>query len=133
MKISRQRVAGVMAGVTLLCTAGMSPAHAEGTFDTYISNWYVSNESRHWTDRNSDGAWTGVYFEGCSTDAGFNHAGLMLRKAVDWQPDPSKGSRTNYCGWVDWNDPDDAGQYYFVLESLNSGSRLWVNKVTVGF
>ncbi|MGW7313155.1 hypothetical protein [Streptomyces sp. NPDC054865] len=133
MKIIRQRVAVAMAGVTLLCMAGMAPAHAEGSYDSFIRDWGVTDESRHWNDRNSDGAWTGVYFEGCSTNAAFNHARLMLRKAVDWQPDPSKGSRTNYCGWVDWNDPDDAGEYYFMLESLSSGSRLSVKKVTVGY
>ncbi|MFD7030275.1 hypothetical protein ACFWAR_19770 [Streptomyces sp. NPDC059917] len=94
----------------------------------------MSNEPCRWNDTNADGAWTGVYFEGCSTNSGgFQQAGLMLRKAVDWQPDPSKGSRTNYCGWVDWNDPNDAGSYYFVLESLSNGSRLSVNKLTVGY
>ncbi len=133
MKVNFQRAASVMAGVTLLCVAAVTPAHAEGSFNTYISNWYVSNESRHWKDSNADGAWTGVYFEGCSTNGAFNQAGLMLRKAVDWQPDPSKGSRTNYCGWVDWKDPDDVGVHYFRLDSLLNGGYLWVDYVKIGW
>ncbi|MFD7030274.1 hypothetical protein ACFWAR_19765 [Streptomyces sp. NPDC059917] len=93
----------------------------------------ISKESNRWSDRNSDTAWTGVRFQGCSTDSTFSSATLQLHKGVSWSPDISKGSRTNYCGWVDWNDPDDAGQYYFALRGLGDGEGLWVNEVTIGW
>ncbi|MFK0049992.1 hypothetical protein ACIQU4_38975 [Streptomyces sp. NPDC090741] len=128
-----KRLAGLVAGALLLTAAGTIPAHAEAERDSYINGWTLNKESNRWYDSNSDGAWTGVYFEGCSTDANFSSAGLHLYKDLSWSPDVNKGSRTNYCGWVDWNDPDDAGQYYFALKSLADGEALWVNKVRIGW
>lgn len=129
----RHRFAGLLAGTLLISVAGALPAHAESERTSYINGWVLHKESSRWNDRNSDSAWTGVYFEGCSTDADFSYAGLHLYKDVSWSPDISKGSRTNYCGWVDWKDPDDAGQYYFALKSLANGEALWVNQVRIGW
>lgn len=45
----------------------------------------------------------------------------------------SKGTRTNYCGWVDYGDPDDAGNYYFALTDVSHGTFISVNYVKVGW
>ncbi|MFK0049993.1 hypothetical protein ACIQU4_38980 [Streptomyces sp. NPDC090741] len=135
METNRQKIAALMAGVALVGLVGATPAQAEGSRETYITQWAPGKESGRWTDNNNDSAWTGVYFQGCSTDSslGYNRTGLQLWKNQDFRPDINKGYRVNYCGWVDWNDPDDAGTYYFRLDSLLNGGYLWVDYVKIGW
>ncbi|WP_206731265.1 hypothetical protein [Streptomyces sp. C] len=116
----------------------MVPAHAgatEGQFESSIGSWRAGNESRRWYDSNSSSDYTGIYFEGCTADGGggFNYADLRLWKDVPSAPDRSKGTRRNYCGWVDYGDPDDAGNYYFALTDVSSGTYISVRYVKVGW
>ncbi|MFD0378037.1 hypothetical protein [Streptomyces sp. NPDC127112] len=135
MKVGLKSWAGAMAGAALLGAVSVIPAHAEGQFETYINSWRAGNESRRWWDGNTSSDYTGIYFSGCSTDGGggFNYAGLQLWKDIPSAPDRSKGTRTNYCGWVDYGDPDDAGNYYFALTDVSHGTYISVNYVKVGW
>ncbi len=135
MNINRRRAVGLFSGLALLSLASISPAHAEGEFESHISGWYPGNESSRWQDNNTSSDWTGVYFQGCSTDGadGFSRAGIQLWKVTDWGPDVNYGYRNNYCGWVDWGDPNSKGQYYFKLNSLLYGGYLSVDYVKVGW
>ncbi len=133
MALTRKNAAVVLAGAALLSMAGVSAAHAEGQFETYIKEWSVPKESSRWRDNNTSSDWTGVYFEGCRTYNEFAGADLKLYRVIDWAPDADYGSRRNSCGWVDWGDPDYEGQYYFGLSGLPSGDALWVDYVKVGW
>ncbi|MEU6861696.1 hypothetical protein ABZ924_00245 [Streptomyces sp. NPDC046876] len=138
MKIGLTSWAGVMAGAALLGAVSVVPAHAsEGEFQSSITGWQVSSqpESRRWWDGNNTSDYTGIYFSGCTADGGggFNFATLRLWKDVPNAPDRSKGTRTNYCGWVDYGDPNDAGNYYFALTDMSSGTYLSVEYVKVAW
>ncbi|MFZ3492061.1 hypothetical protein ACODT5_02270 [Streptomyces sp. 5.8] len=54
------------AAAILTLTAGIAPAHAEGYFTSSISNFRDGNESRRWTDKNTDGTSTSVSLWNCS-------------------------------------------------------------------
>ncbi|MFJ5831560.1 hypothetical protein [Streptomyces sp. NPDC093089] len=136
MKIGLKPLAGVMAGAALLGAVSVVPAHAaEGQFESYMTGWRVGDESRRWWDNNDTWDYTGIYFSDCISDggSGFNQASLRLWKDVSSAPDRSKGTRVNYCGWVDYGDPDDAGNYYFQLTDIHSGTFLTVNYVKVAW
>ncbi|WP_331736518.1 MULTISPECIES: hypothetical protein [unclassified Streptomyces] len=139
MKIGLKSWAGAMAGAALLGAVSVIPAHAgvtaEGQFESSINSWRAGNESRRWWDNNDTGDYTGIYFSGCYADGGggFNYAGLQLWKDISSAPDRSKGTRTNYCGWVDYGDPNDAGNYYFALTDVSHGSFISVDYVKVAW
>ncbi|MFJ3883356.1 hypothetical protein ACIPW5_38655 [Streptomyces sp. NPDC090077] len=138
MSAWRKKTAGLMAGVALLGIGGITPANAgvtEGQFESRIEWWTAPTESRRWYDSNSSSDYTGIYFEDCTADGGggFNYADLRLWKDVPGAPDRSKGTRRNYCGWVDYGDPDDAGNYYFALTDVSSGTFISVRYVKVGW
>ncbi|MFG2774693.1 hypothetical protein [Streptomyces sp. NPDC048350] len=125
----------VAAGVLAL-TAVAAPAQAEGSFSSHISSWIAgSNESRRWTDRNTDGTSTSVAFGGCSTEPGsFYSVSPAVYKDV-FGPDENKGTKTNYCGTSSWGDVA-SGDYYFRLELINGGAtgyRFSATAVTVRY
>ncbi|MFF5939014.1 hypothetical protein [Streptomyces sp. NPDC012508] len=129
------RSAIVAAGV--LALAGVAaPAQAEGSFSSHISSWIAgSNESRRWTDKNTDASSTAVAFSGCSTDPGsFYSVSPAVYKDV-FGPDENKGAKTNKCGTSSWGDLA-SGDYYFRLELINGGAtgyRFSVTALTVRY
>ncbi|MFI2214899.1 hypothetical protein [Streptomyces sp. NPDC020141] len=127
----RRTMRSATVGVALLSLASVTPAYAEGDFETFIDGWTLHQESRRWSDRNADAASTSVSFSGCSTDgsSGFNSAQLKLWKDV-FGPDEDHGTRTNTCNRVYWGDKS-AGSYYFSLWGLSSGGVLNVKTVKV--
>ncbi|WP_128636804.1 hypothetical protein [Streptomyces sp. C] len=138
MSTRRKKAAGLMAGVVLLGIGGITPANAgvtEGQFESHISWWTAPTESRRWYDSNSSSDYTGIYFQGCQSDdfRGYDYASLRLWKDVPSAPDRSKGTRNNYCGWVDYGDPDDAGNYYFQLADVGQGDFIKIDYVKVGW
>jgi hypothetical protein len=136
VKIGLKSLAGVMAGAALLGAVSVVPAHAaEGQFESSMTGWRVGDESRRWWDNNDTWDYTGIYFSGCVSDggSGFNQASLRLWKDISSAPDRSKGTRVNYCGWVDYGDPDDRGNYYFQLTDIHSGTFLTVDYVKVAW
>ncbi|MFJ8011166.1 hypothetical protein [Streptomyces sp. NPDC096339] len=139
MKIGMKSLAGVVAGAALLGAVSVVPAYAgaqaEGWFTSSLTNWKRGDESRRWWDNNDTWDYTGIYFENCVSDGatGFSHAELDLYKDISYAPDRYKGSENNYCGWVDYGDPDDAGNYYFQLYDIYSGGRLTVKYLKVAW
>ncbi|MEU6861695.1 hypothetical protein ABZ924_00240 [Streptomyces sp. NPDC046876] len=140
MSTQRMKAAGLMAGVALLGIGGITPANAgvtaEGQFESRILWWTPPTESRRWTDNNTTGDYTGIYFSGCQSDddfRGYDYASLTLWKNVSNAPDRSKGTRNNYCGWVDYGDPDDAGSYYFNLSGVGNGDFIKIEHVKVAW
>ncbi|WP_030206283.1 hypothetical protein [Streptomyces sp. NRRL S-87] len=136
MKIGSKSLAGAVAGAALLGAVSVIPAHAaEGWFESSIGSWHVDNESRRWWDNNDTWDYTGIYFADCVTDGGdgFRFADLRLWKVVDGAPDRDKGNKRNYCGWVDYGDPNSRGNYYFELTDVSSGSYLSVDYVKVAW
>ncbi|MFD7629486.1 hypothetical protein ACFV7Q_26245 [Streptomyces sp. NPDC059851] len=131
--------AGAMAGVALLGAVSVTPAHAgvtaEGQFESSINSWRAGNESRRWWDNNSTSDYTGIYFSGCEADGGggFNYAGLTLWKDIPNAPDRSRGTRTNYCGWVDYGDPNEQANHYFSLTDVSHGTYISVDYVKVAW
>lgn len=130
---ANRRIIGVIAGSLFLGLIGAVPAHAEGSRNTYISDWHVNNESKRWTDRNRDSVSTSVQFNGCSTDTadGFKTAALTLYKDV-FGPDENHGTRNNQCNTSSWGDKS-AGDYYFTLASIFPGSTLHVKRVVIRY
>ncbi|MFD5557619.1 hypothetical protein ACFWIA_27735 [Streptomyces sp. NPDC127068] len=120
-------------GAVLLGVAGVVPAHAEGSFSSYISAWQPGDESRRWTDGNRDSVKTSVRFRGCESDGGggFRKAQLKLWRDV-FGPDKHQGTRTNTCKTATWKDVSK-GTYYFELWGVWNGSFLWVDSVTTKY
>ncbi|MFZ3492259.1 hypothetical protein ACODT5_03280 [Streptomyces sp. 5.8] len=128
--MNRKTVRGALVGAALLGMAGITPAHAEGSWNSHITGWEVGHESRRWDDRNSDGVSTLVGFSDCVTTSslGFKSASLTLYKDV-FGPDESQGARSNTCNYVSWGDKA-AAKYYFRLTGLTYGQHLTVTNVS---
>ncbi|MFB8238281.1 hypothetical protein ACFC58_17185 [Kitasatospora purpeofusca] len=123
---------GLLVTAALLGFAGTTPALAEGSWASYISSWGPGSESRRWADSDRDDVATSVTFQGCQTgNNDFKDADLQLYKDV-FGPDKAYGNRSNHCDTSSWGD-QSAGDYYFVLEGVRSGSRLWVDTVTTRY
>jgi hypothetical protein len=116
----------IVAGSTLgLIAFGAfaTPAHAEGSWSSSISNWLTGKESRQWTDNNTDSVSTTVSLSGCSIPNGqrFENVTLGLYRDRSVLPDVSKGERTNACGNFGWGDVE-AGTYHFTLKKINGST-----------
>ncbi|MFF7592218.1 hypothetical protein ACFZCK_32570 [Kitasatospora purpeofusca] len=123
---------GLLVTAALLGFAGATPALAEGSWASYISSWGPGSESRRWADSDRDDVATSVTFQGCQTgNNDFKDADLQLYKDV-FGPDKVYGHRSNHCDTSSWGD-QSAGDYYFMLEGVRSGSRLWVDTVTTRY
>ncbi|MFE7189897.1 hypothetical protein [Kitasatospora sp. NPDC057541] len=131
-RTDRALVRGVLVATALLGFSSAAPALAEGSWTSYISNWGPGSESRRWEDADRDDVVTSVTFQGCATATeDFKDADLQLYKDV-FGPDKAYGHRTNHCGTSGWGD-QSAGSYYFVLEGVRSGGKLWVDTVTTRY
>ncbi|MFD7629485.1 hypothetical protein ACFV7Q_26240 [Streptomyces sp. NPDC059851] len=140
MRTRRKKAASLMAGVAFLGIGGITPANAgvtaEGQFESHISWWTAPTESRRWWDNNSTGDYTGIYFQGCKSDDdhyGYDYASLTLWKHIPRAPDHNKGTRNNHCGWVDYGDPNDQGDYYFSLSDVGNGDYINIDYVKVAW
>ncbi|WP_380284482.1 hypothetical protein [Kitasatospora purpeofusca] len=131
-RIDRTLVRGVLVAAALLGFAGAGPALAEGSWTSYISNWGPGSESRRWEDSDRDDVATSVTFQGCVTgNNDFKDADLQIYKDV-FGPDKAYGHRTNHCDTSSWGD-QSSGTYYFMLEGVRSGAKLWVDTVTTRY
>ncbi|MER6400871.1 MULTISPECIES: hypothetical protein [unclassified Kitasatospora] len=128
----RTLVRGILVAGALLGFAGATPALAEGSWTSHISNWGPGSESRRWTDYDRDDAVTTVSFKGCTTDTNeFKNADLQLYKDVVG-PDRAYGYRLNRCDTSVWGD-QSSGEYYFALEGVRAGGKLWVDSVSTQY
>ncbi|MEV7782841.1 hypothetical protein [Kitasatospora sp. NPDC088351] len=129
---NRKLVRGILVAAAMLGFAGATPALAEGSWTSHISNWGPGSESRRWGDSDRDDTVTTVAFQGCTTDNNdFKNADLQLYKDV-FGPDKAYGYRLNHCDLSAWGD-QSAGDYYFALEGVRSGGKLWVDSVSVRY
>ncbi|MEV6976773.1 hypothetical protein [Kitasatospora sp. NPDC093806] len=129
---NRTLIRGVLVAAALLGFAGATPALAEGSWTSHISNWGPGSESRRWADGDRDDAVTSVTFKGCNTDTNeFKNADLELYKDV-FGPDKTYGYRLNRCDTSTWGD-QSSGDYYFTLEGVRGGGKLWVDTVTTRY
>ncbi|KDN86120.1 hypothetical protein [Kitasatospora cheerisanensis] len=115
MKNFIRRRAGVIGAALLAATAMTAiPAHAEGSWSSYISNWNSGNESRRWTDNHTDSTSTQVDFSSCTIHAGDTKIRLELDRDISYWPDATYGMRDNYCGNSNWGEMSDKGSFYFI-------------------
>lgn len=106
-----------LGAMTLLSlTAGSAQA---ASWSSYLDGAYPNFESRRWADT---GGSTSIQFTNCADHTGATSAGVTLRKAVDWQVDPtySTASFTNcFNGYnstsSDGWDDHGSGNYYFAV------------------
>ncbi|MFI2292878.1 hypothetical protein [Streptomyces niveus] len=136
MSSARNRVIrGSVLGAAILTLAVTAPALAEGSWSSYISDWGTGNESRRWTDRNSDSVSTSVGFGGCSASpTSFRSVTLAVYKDV-LGPDDNKGNKDNTCSTNSWGDLA-SGEYYFGVELINqnaTGFKFSANSVLVKY
>ncbi|MFG3049980.1 hypothetical protein ACGFZP_03365 [Kitasatospora sp. NPDC048239] len=123
---------GILVAAALLAFAGVTPALAEGSWSSHISDWAPGSESRRWQDADRDDVATAVSFQGCTTgNNDFKNADVALYKDV-FGPDKSYGSRLNRCDTSTWGD-QSPGAYYFTLEGVRSGGTLWVDTVSARY
>lgn len=115
---SHHRIALTAAAAVAVSLTLATPASAEGSWSSYISNWSGGEESRRWTDNHSDSASTTVGFSGCDFHGG-SVANLELQRVRDFLPDVSHGSRNNTCNTRSWGEIQTRGQFYFVYRSTH--------------
>ncbi|MER5354163.1 hypothetical protein ABT093_27990 [Kitasatospora sp. NPDC002551] len=131
-RAARTLVRSVLVAAALLGFAGAGPALAEGSWTSHISKWGPGSESRRWADGDRDDVVTSVTFQGCATSTNdFKDAALQLYKDV-FGPDKAYGHRSNHCDTSSWGD-QSSGDYYFALEGVRSGDKLWVDTVTTRY
>ncbi|MFI9569734.1 hypothetical protein [Streptomyces rishiriensis] len=130
MKINlRHPVALTAAAVLAATVATISPASAEGSWSSHITNWSGGEESRRWRDTHADSASTTVSFSRCNFD-GATGSALNLYRVRDLLPDVSIGGRTNTCNTVSWGQIQTSGSYYF---QYGSGHLLTVGSVVTSY
>lgn len=127
--ILRHPVALTAAAMLAATVATVTPASAEGSWSSSITNWHGGEESRRWSDTHSDSASTTVSFSGCNFD-GASGSALELDRVRDLLPDVSYGARTNTCNTVSWGQIQTSGSFYFIYQS---GHLLTVNNVTTRY
>lgn len=122
MSSARSRaIRGASLGAAILSLAAIAPAHAEGSWSSYITNWTTGNESRRWSDGNNDSVSTSVGLGGCSASpTAFRNVTLAVYKDV-FGPDDNKGNKDNNCGTNSWGDLA-SGKYYFSVELINQNA-----------
>lgn len=119
--IGQRAVRAAVTGAAILSFSAVTPAHAEGSWSSYISNWIAEDESRRWDDRNTDSVSTSVGLNGCSSSpTSFRSVTLAVYKDV-FGPDDNKGNKDNTCGTNYWGDLS-SGTYYFSAELINKNA-----------
>jgi len=129
----RRMMARIMGGI-FRALGIVGPAAAEGTWTSYISNWYEGRESRQWIDKNVDNTDGWAAFRRCS----HNDFRITVYKE-DFGPDTNVGTETMQCKKGDSQDADrvyfgdpGADEYHFTLKSSVSGG-LDVEEVQVTY
>ncbi|MFZ3492263.1 hypothetical protein ACODT5_03300 [Streptomyces sp. 5.8] len=113
--IRTRAIRGAAAAAILTLAAGIAPAHAEGYFTSSITDFRNGDESRRWTDKNTDARNTTVSLWGCS---GKPHIPSEFKVEV-WKdvfgPDEGKGGKTSPCNLKSWGRLA-SGNYYFEVQ-----------------
>ncbi len=125
----------VIAGMLL----GASPALAEGSWSSYLSNVGVGFSSRTWTDYALDQVATTVKLSGCSMNSGgtFSSTRINLYREYGVLPDQSVGAITNTCNTSNFGQGLAADMYHFTIDRINgstsSSPRINASSVVTGY
>ncbi len=140
MKRTTKAFAGVaIATLTTLTLA--TPAFAEGSWSSSMSNVRVGFESRRWADKNSDAAGTIVSLRYCSGYSGPNAEGdggkFTLNLIKDTLFDEARGNVTYVCQGSTWKQYNwgrqPAGNYFFRVTNINYGGPASAGGVKVNY
>jgi hypothetical protein len=133
-----------VASLTVLAVIiSASPALAEGSFTSSLSNVLTGFNSRSWTDKNSDGTSTRITLSQCTDPArggkGANTRLQLTRERGGVLPDKQVGDRkTFYCSssaYGDWGRVA-RGKYHFtviLIDGQERGVSLSAKKVVVRY
>lgn len=116
IRVERRHVAAAMV-VAMIGVSMSVPAHAEGSFESRLSAVRTGFETRHWTDRGSDGVATTTRVSGCSrSDAADFKLDVELIRYRSIMPNVSQGIRNvSSCkggtAEVNWGNPGD-GEFF---------------------
>lgn len=123
-----KRSMSVAAAVLLTGTVFAAPAHAEGSWSSYIKSWLPGHDSRHWQDSRKDNNPTKIGFSGCSLDQGgkFSSITVSLYDDKGLLPDVNKGRKTMGCATRSWGKMTRKDKYHFTLDKVNGGTHnIW--------
>lgn len=138
----RRKMLAVAGGTAMVVVGLMSPALAEGSFQSYMSNWGVGKESRTWQDNNTDSTNGYAQFRKCREVPAYDFkigvykedSGPDTQMALKWvdcvnqSAAPPGGWPRIYFGDV----PKD--QYHFTLKDVHTvGQRIDVDLVNVSY
>lgn len=132
-----------MATVASLATLAIaSPAAAEGSWSSSITDALTGFNSRTWADNNNDANATKITFKNCTHNWGSatpKSAEVQLTRQTPWyQPDDNRGRKTLNCGTSatgDWG-RQSSGSFHFTITKIggmSSGPRLSVQTVSVSY
>ena len=115
----KKTAAAVVAGLSMVVLVA-TPAIAEGSWSSNISNAVPGFESRTWQDNNLDNVSTTVGFSGCSLDFGqtFSTTQLEMWGEFGGFPDQNLGNVQNTCGTSDWGIVS-SNAYHFRVNTIN--------------
>ncbi|GAA2372719.1 hypothetical protein GCM10010417_39730 [Streptomyces carpaticus] len=91
-----RKPAVVAATVAALFAGEITPALAEGSFESFIDSWRNGKESRRWYDGNTDAVRTTVSFSGCTFGAGKGGVNLRLCRDINNWPDAEDPLKIKY-------------------------------------
>ncbi len=111
-------------GALIAMALTASPALAEGSWTSYLSNVPVGFESRTWADRDIDQVATTVKLSGCSVSGTtFSSTGIALYQDTWlWGVFTNHGLITNTCNTVSWGQGLGSGNYHLTFERINGSS-----------
>lgn len=118
-RVSSGALAGLCAAALLL--AGTSPAHAEGSFESFINQAQAGFTSRTWTDSRLDSTPTKITLSACALNKGGAKAGSSSLNSVGvslYRDGKYVRTISKKCGVYDFGNPGK-GTYHFRIEELN--------------
>ncbi|MFF7196885.1 hypothetical protein ACIOC1_34285 [Streptomyces sp. NPDC088197] len=136
MRTSLAARALAAAGIsTTLLMLSVPQAHAEGYVKTYWNNAWAGNESRTWTDKNTDGTWTTLRFTSCRVKYATSVTVVVKLMKERIGPDQNRGKRTFHCAsssTQNWG-RQPKGKYHYTIDSVNGRADVTLRSSTVQF
>lgn len=116
--------------------AAASPAMAEGSWSSSITNALTGFKSRSWQDSHKDHAATRTVLSTCTETWGSpKSVGSVTLNLFDEKgllPDANMGARTSNCGTFNWGEMKRSDKYHFKLSKVggySSGVKLTAKSV----
>lgn len=128
---SKAALVAVAAGALVL--GGGTAAHAEGGFDSYMTQVQPSFHSRDWADKNRDSAHTVIKLTNCKVNLGGKNPGSTAVKSVEISFGNTQYSKkiTHKCGTYDFGRVPASNINNFYVWSINGvnqpGAKIFLN------